>query len=89
MELERDVERYLIKQVEKQGGLCLKFGQDGWPDRIVLLPNGRVIWVELKRREGSWSDLQRYRARQLADVGQDVRLAWDVWDVDKIIKGST
>ena len=89
MELERDIEQYLTKQVEKIGGICLKHGQDGWPDRIVLLPGGRIVWVELKRREGIWSDLQRYRARQLRDVGQEVTLAWNRDDVDKIIKGST
>lgn len=86
MELERDVEQYLIRQVEAVGGLCIKHGQDGWPDRIVMLPGGRAIWAEVKRKTGYQSDLQLYRAAELAKVGQVVVCLWSREDVDQLLK---
>ena len=52
MTLEKDIEQKLIKIVERHGGMCLKWVCPGWagvPDRIILMPGGRVIFVELKR----------------------------------------
>lgn len=49
---ERDIESGLRRQVEKMGGKFMKFtspGNDGVPDRIAILPGGRVWFVELKR----------------------------------------
>ena len=50
--LEREVEKRLIKPVRELRGLCLKFetpGFTGVPDRIILLPGGRVLFVETKQ----------------------------------------
>lgn len=85
MELERDVERRLATLVEQAGGICLKHGQDGWPDRIVILPDGKLIWVELKRSRGTLAALQKYRAKQLDDLGQRVVSLWSVSDVNEFI----
>jgi hypothetical protein len=46
---ESDVESYLVESVEKLGGQCMKAGQNGWPDQIVILPHSFLIWVEVKR----------------------------------------
>ncbi len=49
--LEKTVEQNLVRAVRGLGGLCLKFvspGMSGVPDRIVLLPGGRLAFVELK-----------------------------------------
>ncbi|KLU15367.1 MULTISPECIES: VRR-NUC domain-containing protein [Xenorhabdus] len=52
MKIREDViERYLVIEVKKAGGIAYKFvspGRRGVPDRIVVLPNGRVIFVECK-----------------------------------------
>ena len=48
---ESDIEKRLRLGVKKLGGLCLKWvspGFTGVPDRIILLPGGRVVFVELK-----------------------------------------
>lgn len=48
---EANIEKFLKKCVEQNGGLCLKFvspSMNGVPDRIVLLPHGRIFFVELK-----------------------------------------
>jgi len=86
MELERDVEAYLKREVEKLGGLCLKHGQDGWPDRIVLLPGGLTIWCETKRTDGKLSVLQQLRAKDLKAIGHRVYPVWCKQDVDDMME---
>lgn len=49
--LESKIEKRLKKEIELLGGKAMKFispGEAGVPDRIVLLPEGHVIFVELK-----------------------------------------
>ena len=70
--LEKEVERYLIAAVRKRGGLCLKFVSPGWsgaPDRLVLLPKGRAIFVEVKRPGEKARPLQERRRQQLSKIG--------------------
>lgn len=50
--LEKDVEAKLRRGVKALGCLCLKFvspGYVGVPDRVILIPGGRLIFVELKK----------------------------------------
>jgi hypothetical protein len=59
--LERDLERYFSAACKKRGLLTLKLNvrfARGWPDRIVVLPGEKVLWVELKRPGGKTSALQ-------------------------------
>ena len=54
MQIEKDIEKYLVRQIKKIGGLCYKFtspGTRGIPDRIVLY-QGDVFFAELKRPGG-------------------------------------
>lgn len=85
MELERDAEHRLVTLVEQAGGQCLKHGQDGWPDRIVMLPGGVLVWVELKRTKGTQAALQKYRAVQLERLGQKVVLLRSVSEVNEFM----
>ncbi|PTY76688.1 nuclease, partial [Heyndrickxia sporothermodurans] len=48
---ERDIEIYLRDEVKKIKGRAYKFespGNAGVPDRLVILPGGRVFFIELK-----------------------------------------
>jgi len=48
---ERDIEQYLVKRVKAMGGEIRKtkwIGHAGAPDRLVMLPGRRAVWVELK-----------------------------------------
>ena len=84
--LEKDIERKLRVMVEgKLGGLCLKWVCPGWsgvPDRILLLPGGRVQFAELKRPKGGVvSSLQVWWKRRLEGMGFTV---WHVYTVEDI-----
>ena len=62
--LEKDIESWLNKQVEKMGGLAFKFvspGNPGVPDRIYILPNGKVWFVELKQQFGKVAGIQKWQ----------------------------
>lgn len=69
---ESSIERRLKKEVEKRGGKALKFvspGMRGVPDRIVLLPGARTIFVELKAPGEKPEPLQVKRAAELRELG--------------------
>ncbi len=74
---EADVEKALRESVEKAGGLSLKIfspSQAGYPDRLVLMPGGRVVWVELKAPGRKPRPLQLKAHERLAALGQTVRV---------------
>ena len=69
---EKEVEQKLVKAVKLAGGLCLKFtspGFDGVPDRLVLLPSGRIAFIELKAPGKKPGALQKRRIKQLSALG--------------------
>ena len=73
--LERFIEQKLVARVKREGGLCPKFvspGSDGWPDRLVLMPGGRLAFVELKAPQGRLRPIQVQRHAQLRDLGFSV-----------------
>lgn len=77
--LEKDIEARLKRGVERAGGLCLKWvspGCTGVMDRIVLLPGGRVIFVELKKPGGRLSERQKLMRDSMQRRGADVRCLW-------------
>lgn len=72
---EKDIERKLTKAVKDMGGLAPKFvspGFDGVPDRLVLLPEGKIAFVELKAEGKKLRPLQEKRKRQLQALGFSV-----------------
>jgi len=72
MLLEKQIEKRLCDKVKACGGIALKFsspGMAGVPDRIVLLPNGEIYFVELKRLREKMRPLQVKRKRQLEALG--------------------
>lgn len=75
--LEKDIEKLFRDEIKKAGGKAYKFtspGNDGVPDRIVMLPDGRIVFVELKTDTGKLSRLQELQRRQIAELGQTVRV---------------
>lgn len=85
--LESIVENYLKKKVEKLGGKAFKWapiGVTGVPDRMVLLPGGRIIFVELKAPGKKARKLQEYRAKQLKELGFQVECLDTVEKIDRL-----
>ena len=86
---EQKIESYLKKQVELIGGKAYKFvspGVAGVPDRIVLLPGGRIFFIELKAPDKKLGKLQEYRAKELRALGFDVRTIDSMVKVDLFIE---
>ena len=85
---ERDVESYLVRCVKAVGGRCVKFNPEsmrGMPDRVVMFPQGRLWWVELKKPKGGrLSPVQVHRHKELRDLGQNVAVVWCKEDVDEL-----
>ena len=83
--LERDIEQKLCRKVKLHGGLCLKWVCPGWagvPDRIVLLPGGRICFVETKRPVGGrLSALQKKWHEKLTGKGFRVYVVWKLTDL--------
>ena len=80
-QLEKDIEKKLRLMVEHHGGLCLKWVCPGWsgvPDRIILLPGGRVIFAETKRPKGGKVErLQKWWRERLQKLGFWAVVVWD------------
>jgi len=73
--LESQIERYFCSKVKRLGGLAVKLspaGTAGMPDRLVLLPGGRVVFVELKAPGKKMRLLQRRRADRFQKMGFEV-----------------
>ncbi len=69
---EKVVEQQLVKAVRRLGGLCPKFvspGMDGMPDRLLLMPGGRIAFVEVKAPGKKPRALQIRRHEQLRSLG--------------------
>ena len=74
--LERQVEQALVREVRKHGGIAPKFtspGTAGMPDRIVILPEGRICFVELKRPGQKSRPIQTRQMDRLTQLGCMVR----------------
>lgn len=74
---ESQIEARLVRMVQEHGGLCYKFvspNNPGVPDRLVITPDGRTIYVELKTEDGLLSALQRYQISEMRRRGADVRV---------------
>lgn len=82
------IEEKLTKAVKQNGGLCWKFtspGTAGVPDRIILMPKGRIVFVEVKAPGEKPRPLQLSRHRLLRRLGFKVYVIDALEDIEKII----
>ena len=69
---ESAIERRLVTEAGKRGGLAPKFvspGLDGVPDRLLLFPGGKLAFVEVKAPGEKPRPRQRRRIEQLTALG--------------------
>ena len=82
--LEKQIERKLVNAVKAAGGICPKFvspGLDGMPDRLVLLPGGRIAFVEVKAPGKEPRPLQLHCHDRIRELGFPVYVISEPDDV--------
>jgi RecB family exonuclease len=88
---ESAVEDYLVERVKQMHGVAEKTispSARGFFDRIVVLPGGRVIFVEVKKPKGSTvSRHQKKRHRTYQALGAEVAVVKSLADVDRLLTG--
>ena len=75
--LEKDIENALVRRVKSLGGTCEKFtspGRRSVPDRLVTMPNGTIIFVELKAPGKTPTEVQTRDHERRRAMGCDVRV---------------
>ena len=68
----KQIEQKLVQAVRKSGGMCLKFVSpnfDGMPDRLILFPDGKIAFAELKAPGKKPRPLQLARHKILMNLG--------------------
>lgn len=84
--LEKQIEQYLGKRIKEQGGMSIKMTSlIGIPDRLVLLPEGRCIFVELKSPGERPRKIQLKRMEQLRALGFKAYIVDSYERVDEVI----
>ena len=86
--LESELESHFVREVKRIGGRAPKWvspGTRGVPDRIVLLPGGRTIYVELKAPGKPLKPLQVWWAKILRSMGHQVYKIDSREDIDQFI----
>lgn len=76
---EKDIERLLFSEVRKLGGIAIKLTAQyfsGLPDRLVLLPKGRLFFAEIKTTG------KKPRALQLLVCANIRKLGFNVYIID-------
>lgn len=77
MESEKYLERKLRQDIEKLGGWCLKIGVlhiSGLPDRLCLLPGGRMFFAEIKTTKKKPTKIQTLVHNRLKSLGFQTEL---------------
>ena len=88
--MEKHIEAYLVKRVKALGGIAYKWrGHGGAADRIIVLPDGTVWFVEVKTIGGRLSALQKVFAANMARLGQRDTVLWTKEQVDAWLTTTT
>jgi len=83
------IEEELVRKVHELGGRCEKvqvIGRRGFFDRLVILPGGKIIFVEVKRpRGGKFAEHQRRYAEEYKALGAAVALIRSWEDIHRLL----
>ena len=87
---EASVETYLRRRVTDAGGLCIKLNPAsyvGIPDRLIVLPDGWLCFVEVKKPKGGRiGRLQMHWRDRLLELGARHRFVLTREDVDGMME---
>jgi len=85
---EKRVEALLVSGVKQMGGLAYKFvspGNSGVPDRIILMPGGKIYFVELKREDGQLTNLQKRQINRIQKLDCQVDVLHGMVEVSNFL----
>lgn len=85
---EKDLERRLNREIKQMGGKSVKVYNPwdvGFPDRMLLMPGGRVVFVELKSTGERPRAIQRVKHEELRALGYEVRVIDRNKQIDKLL----
>lgn len=86
---EKTIEQKLVKAVKVMGGIAPKFTSpsfDGMPDRLVLLPLGKIAFIEVKRHGEKPRPLQESRHGLLRQLGFKVYALDDSGQIQQVLR---
>ena len=86
--LEREIEHRMCEVMRKRGGLTYKLIGlvNGLPDRLFILPDGVVWFVEIKTNRNKCSKIQTFRINELKKQGANVRVVRGYEEAMKFIE---
>lgn len=89
IESEKKIERALVNAVKEYGGMCIKLlcnNLSGLPDRLVLMPHHKIVFVELKTTGQKPRRIQTYIHNKLKNLGFRVEIIDKTADIIPFIK---
>lgn len=88
IESEKVIERKLVEAVKANGGMCIKLLCDnllGLPDRMVLMPYGKIVFTELKTTGQKPRRIQLFMHKKLRSLGFRVEIIDTTEEVNNFI----
>lgn len=89
MTLEKSIERHLFQKVKELGGKCIKLNplnNIGVPDRLILLPGGKTVFIELKQKGQKPRKNQHYQHATLQNMDFQVLVIDSKQGVDEFVR---
>lgn len=90
--LESNIQRKIIEKAEAKGCLAIKIiraNKSGIPDLCILTPNGKALFIEVKKPGGVASKLQEYYISFIRKLGFATAICYSWEDaiamVDKVM----
>lgn len=85
---EKTIEKKLVKELEKIGGLCLKFNSQsmvGIPDRVILYKGGKLAFAETKAPSGKLRPIQVAVKSKLESLGFKVYVVNTIEKIKEVV----
>jgi len=86
---ESQIEKSLSQRIKARGGLCYKFispSNPGVPDRIIITPDGRTVYVELKTEIGRLASIQQWQISEMQKRQADVRVCKGIEAIKDLVE---
>jgi hypothetical protein len=94
--LESNLQKAAIEEIQARGNMVFRMNSGysgrrnvklcpaGTPDLLVICPNGRTVWIELKTLTGTLRQTQRDFHKHLRELGHEVIVVRELKDINAI-----